>query len=153
MRLRLFGLGDDMMSPAARWSWKSLIFPTIMYCSAQEYGTSSTTNNEGDHGDKQDGGCQNNTTLSVDYSREGPKAVLEFGPAMSASGNTRLREHDVHPNPRVSPPVFARSRKNARIRSNCARKTIKTDCDNPSVASLDIWVCNVPFWEHQSSAL
>ena len=53
-----------------------------------------------------------------------------------------------------SPPIFfARWRKNARIRSSCARKMAKTDGANPSVASLDIWVCNIPFWEHQSSAL
>ena len=31
--------------------------------------------------------------------KEGSKAVLEFGPAMSPSRNTRPREHDVNPNP------------------------------------------------------
>ena len=44
MRLRVLGLGDDMMSSTARWSWQSLVFSAIMYCSAQEYGTSSTAN-------------------------------------------------------------------------------------------------------------
>ena len=63
-----------------------------MYCSAQEYGTSSTANDEGGHGGKWDGGCQNNTVLAVEYSREGSKAVLRFRPAMSSSRNTRPRE-------------------------------------------------------------
>ena len=31
-------------------------------CSAQEYDTSSTTNDEGNHCEKQEGGCQNSTT-------------------------------------------------------------------------------------------
>ena len=30
---------------------------------------------------------------------------------------------------------------------------IKSDGTNPLVASLDIWVGNVPFWKHQSTAL
>ena len=101
MRLRVLGLGDGMMSPTARWSWKSLVFSAIMYCSAQEYGTSSTTNDEGDHGRKLNRGCQNSTTFSVEYSREG-KAVLKFGPAMSLSGNARPRENDANPTPNPS---------------------------------------------------
>ena len=52
IRLRVLGLGEDMMSSTARWSYKSLVFSAVMYCSAQEYGTSSTTNDEGDHGGK-----------------------------------------------------------------------------------------------------
>ena len=52
MRLHVLGLGDDMMSPTARWSWKTSIFSAIMYCSAHEYGTTSTANVEGDHGAK-----------------------------------------------------------------------------------------------------
>ena len=48
--------------------------------------------------------------------------MLELGPAMSPSGNTRPREHDANPNPWY-------------------------------LASFGIWVCNVPVWEHQSSAL
>ena len=52
IHLRVLGLGDDMMSPTARWSWKGLVFSAIMYCSVQEYATSSTTNDEGDHGGK-----------------------------------------------------------------------------------------------------
>ena len=46
---------------------------------------------------------------------------------------TRIRTRGV--SPRV---FFARWRKSARIRSNCARKMAKTDGANPSVASLDI---------------
>ena len=76
----------------------------------------------------------------MEYSREGSKAVLEFGPAMSPSGNTRPREHDAKSEPVVSRlgSFFARWWKNARIRSNCARKMAKADGANPSVASLDI---------------
>ena len=52
-RLRVLGLGDDMMGSTARWSWKSLVVLAIVYCSVQEYITSSTTNDEdGDHGEK-----------------------------------------------------------------------------------------------------
>ena len=32
-------------------------------------------------------------------------------------------------------------------------KESHTDGANPSVASLGFWVCNVPLWQHQSSAL
>ena len=74
MRLCVRGSGDDMMSSAARCSLKSLAFSAIINCSAQEYDTPSTTNDEGDHCEKLDGGCQNNTTLSVEYSREGSNA-------------------------------------------------------------------------------
>ena len=99
MRLRVLGLGDDIMSPTARWSWKSLVFWAIMYCSAQKYGTSSTAQDKGDHDGKYDGGCRNNTTLSVEYTSNGSKSVLELGPAMSPSGNTRPREDDAKTNP------------------------------------------------------
>ena len=54
--------------------FKNLTFSAIINCSAQEYDTTSTTNDEGDHCEKLEGGCQNNTTLSVEYSREGSKA-------------------------------------------------------------------------------
>ena len=47
---------------------------------------------------------------------------------------TRIRTRGF--SPRV---FFARWRKNARIRSDCARKIAKTDGTNPSVASLDIY--------------
>ena len=62
------------MSSTARWSLKSLAFSVTINCSAQEYGTPSTTNGEGDHCEKYDGGCQNSTNLSAEYSREGSKA-------------------------------------------------------------------------------
>ena len=51
MGLHVRGLGGDMMSFTARWSWKRLVFSAIMYYSEQEYGTSPTTNDEGDHGE------------------------------------------------------------------------------------------------------
>ena len=50
---------------------KSRAFAAIISRSAQEYDTSPTTNDEGDHCEKKDGSCQHNTTLSVEYSREG----------------------------------------------------------------------------------
>ena len=34
-----------------------------------------------------------------------------------------------------------------------SREGSKVDVDNPSEAVLGIWVCNVPAWEHKSSAL
>ena len=52
MRLRSLELSNDMMSPTAQWSWESRVFSDITYCSAQEYSTSSATNNEGGHGGK-----------------------------------------------------------------------------------------------------
>ena len=47
--------------------FKSLAFSAIINCSAQEYDTPSTTNDEGDHCEEQDGGCQNNTTQTANY--------------------------------------------------------------------------------------
>ena len=52
----------------------------------------------------------------------------------SLGSTTRIQTRGF--SPRV---FFARWRKNARIRSNCARKMAKTDGANPSVASLDIY--------------
>ena len=57
-----------MMSSSARWCWKCRALSAIINCSALEYDTSSTKNNEGDHCEKQEGGCQNSTTCSVEYS-------------------------------------------------------------------------------------
>ena len=45
----------------------------ILNCSAQEYETSSTTNADAVHYEKIEGGCQNNTTFPVEYSRVGLK--------------------------------------------------------------------------------
>ena len=49
MRLCLPGSGDDMTTSTARWSLKRLAFSAMTIFSVQEYGTPSTTNNEGDH--------------------------------------------------------------------------------------------------------
>ena len=49
MRLCARGSAEDIMSSSARWSWKRRAFPAIMNCSAQEYDTPSTTNDDGDH--------------------------------------------------------------------------------------------------------
>ena len=56
------------MSTSAWWSWKRRAFSAIKNFSAQEYDTSSTTNDEGGHCENQEGGYQNNTTCSVQYS-------------------------------------------------------------------------------------
>ena len=68
------------------------------------------------HGGKWERGCQNITTLSVEYSRERSKTVLESGPAMSPSGNTRPREHDTSPNTRflASDPLRSLAEKSVR---------------------------------------
>ena len=53
-----------------------------------------------------------------------------------------------------SPRVFlTRWRKIIRSRSHCTQKKPDTDGASLSVASLGIWVCNIPLWEHQSSTL
>ena len=61
------------MSSLARRSWKKRAFSAIINCSAQEYDTSSTTNNDGDHCDKRERSCRNGTTCSVEYSSVGSK--------------------------------------------------------------------------------
>ena len=63
------GSGEEVMSSSVRRSSKKRAFSAIINCSAREYHTSSTTNDEGDHCEKQEGGCQNNTNCSVEYSR------------------------------------------------------------------------------------
>ena len=80
--------------------------------------------------------------------------MLEFGPAMSPSGNTRPREHDANLNPWFL--AFGLFHSLAKKRTNPLQlhpKMAKIDGANPSVASMNISVCNVPFWKHQSSAL
>ena len=72
-RLCALESGEDIMSSSVRRSWKRRAFSAIINCSAQEYDTSSTTNNEGDHYEKQEGGCQSSTTCSVEYSSLGSK--------------------------------------------------------------------------------
>ena len=42
----------DMMNSTARWSLKRLAYAAIINCSAQEYDTPSTINDEGDHCEK-----------------------------------------------------------------------------------------------------
>ena len=95
MGLCVLGSDDDIMSSAARWSLKRLAYAAIINCSAQEYDTPSTTNDEGDHCEKEDGGFQN-TTLSVEYSREGSTAD-GANPSEAVMGiwacNVPVREH------------------------------------------------------------
>ena len=71
-----------MLVPARVWRRKNELlgaaalteaFSAIINCFAQEYGTSSTTNDEGDHCEKQEGGCQKSSTCSVEYSSVGSK--------------------------------------------------------------------------------
>ena len=73
MRLCALESGEDRMSSSARQSRKRRAFAAIRNCSTKEYDTSSTTNDEGDHCEKQEGGCQKSTTCSVEYSRLRPK--------------------------------------------------------------------------------
>ena len=75
--------------------------------------------------------------------------------------NVPVRDHQASGVRRESEPVvprlgsfFARWWKSARIRYHCARKKTKNDGANPSGSLVgNLWVSNVPFWEHQSSAL
>ena len=114
MRLCVLGSGDDLMSFTARRFLKILARSATIYCSGQEYDTSSTANDEGNHCEK-DGGWQNNTTLSVDYSKEGSKAVLEKFRACNVpvlehqawalwACGVSLREHEVSGARRESDP-------------------------------------------------
>ena len=73
MRLCDWRLDVLSMSSSAQWSWKRRAFSAIINCSAQEHETSSTTNADAVHCEKREGGCQSNTTFSVEYSREGLK--------------------------------------------------------------------------------
>ena len=107
MPLCALGSGEDIMSSAARWSWKRRAFYAIINCSAQECDTSSTTNNEGDHCGRQEGGCQNSTTSSVEYSNLGSKtdvaeaSVSIWGPAGYYSENAGPLVHEMSPVPRI----------------------------------------------------
>ena len=120
-----------MMSSTARWSLKSLAFAAIKNCSAQEYDTSSMTNDEGDHCENIGRGCQNITTLSVEYSREGStadganpsEAVLEIWAC-----NVPVREHQASAVQACNVPFR----------------------DHKASAVLS---CNVPVREHQGSAV
>ena len=80
--------------------------------------------------------------------------MLDFGVAMSPSGNTRTRKDDANPTNGFSPRIFfVRWQTNVRISTTCARKMEPTDGANQSLASMDIWVCNIAFWAHEVSAL
>ena len=114
MRSCALGSGDDMMSSNARWSLKSLAYAAIINWSAQEYDTSSTTNDEGDHRGKSDGSARQTphylwSIREKDQMPTGPtrrKPCWESGPVMSPSGNTRPRPL----RPIMSPVVNTRPR-------------------------------------------
>ena len=99
MRLCALGSGDDMMSSAARWSLKILALPAIINCSAQEYDTPSTTNDEVDHCEKYDGAARTKQQYlwSIQEKDQTPtvpthrKPCWESGPVISPSGKNRLR--------------------------------------------------------------
>ena len=94
MRLCALGSGEDIMSSSAQRSWKRRTFSAIINCSAQEYDTSYTTNDEGDHCEKQEGGCQNSTTCFVEYSSLGSKADgAEPSVSIWRVGSVLLRDH------------------------------------------------------------
>ena len=87
------GSGEDIMSSSARWSWKRRVFSAIINCFAQEYDTSSTRNDEAGHCEEQEGGCQNSTTCSVEYSSLWSKTD-DAEPSVSiwGAGSVLLRE-------------------------------------------------------------
>ena len=114
MRLCVLGSVDDMMSFTARWSLISLAFSAIVNCSAQEYDTSSTTNDEGDHCEKEDGSARPTPHYRCSVREKDQKPTVptrrkpcwESGPVMSPSGNTRPRPLG----PVMSPSVNTRHR-------------------------------------------
>ena len=132
MRLCVLGSGDDMMGSTARWSLQSLDFSAIIYCSAQEYDTPSTTNDEGDTAKNRTWAARitSNCLWRIREKGQKPPAPIHrkpcwgFGPAMSPSGSTRpqqlgpvtspsgntgLRDHDASPNPRFLASCHLRS--------------------------------------------
>lgn len=56
------------MRSKAWWSWKSRVFSAIANCPKQESETPPTVNVDGDHREKTEEGCQNNTMFSVKIS-------------------------------------------------------------------------------------
>ena len=81
------------MSSSGQRSWKRRAFFAIINCSAQEYDTSSTTNDEENHGEKREGGCQNNATCSIKYSSLGSKTDgAEPSMSICGAGSLLLRE-------------------------------------------------------------
>ena len=86
------------------------------------------------------------------YSREGSKAALEIGPAMSPSRNTRPREHDAHPNPWFLASGLPRSLAEQRENSLYLRPKNDKNRRCQAVGGLvgHLLVGNVLFWEHQS---
>ena len=94
--MRLCDWGSDVLSmgPSARWLWKRRAFSAIINCSAQEYETSSTTKTDAVHCEKIEGGCLNNTTFPVQYSRVGLKlAGAEPSEGMAEARSAALWGH------------------------------------------------------------
>ena len=73
--MRLGDWGSDVlsMSASARLSWKRHAFSAIIKRSAPDYKTSSTTNADAVHCEKNEGGRQHSTTFPGEYSRVGLK--------------------------------------------------------------------------------
>ena len=155
MRLRVLGLGDDMMSPTARWSWETLGFSAIMYCSAQQYGTSSTANDEGTTVGNRMGAARITLLRLWSIQETGQKPCWNLGlqcPRLGTPGlksTTRIRTRG------ISPRVFLRSLAETRENPLQVRSENGKHRRCQPVRSLvgHLWVCNVPFGEHQSSSL
>ena len=151
---RVLGQGDHAMNSTARWSWKSLVSSTIIYCSVQENRMSFTTTYVGDYSENRMGAARTTILFLWSIREKGQKLCWSLGlhclrPGTPDLGNTtRIQTHGF--SPRV---FFTCMRKTARIRPNCDRTITKTQGANPSVASLNIWICNFPFRKHQFSAL
>ena len=94
MRLCEIGSGEDIMNSSQRRSWKRRAFSGIINCSVQDYDTLSSTSDEGNHCEKQVGGCQNSTTCSVEYSSLGSKTDgAEPSVSIWRAGGVLLLEH------------------------------------------------------------
>ena len=78
-----------------------------------------------------------------------------FGPVVPPCGNTRPREHDANPRPRflASGSLCSLAEKTQKSALTAPKKWFTPDGANLSLVALDVWVCNIPVWEHQSSAL
>ena len=91
------------MISSARRSSKRRACSAIINCFAHKYDTASMTKYEGDHCEKQEGGCQNSTTCSVEYSNLGSTTdgAEPSRPAAYYAKNTGPLVHETTPVPRI----------------------------------------------------
>ena len=94
MRLCALGSGEEMMRFSAWQPGNGEPYPPSPTARRKKKeDTSSTTNDEEDHCPKQEGGCKNNTTCSVEYSSLGPKTDgAEPSVSIWGAGSVLLQE-------------------------------------------------------------